>query len=96
MSFEDEIKKIEEAIKGLVGLPSEKAEKVKLELREKIKLMKIEQENALEEAQEELDALPHEYWQVASNVEMYEEIRKRRVKTEGYIHKIDMLSASLG
>ena len=96
MSFEDEIKKIEEAIKGLVGLPSEKAEKVKLELREKIKLMKIEQENALEEAQEELDALPHEYWQVASNVEMYEEIRKRRVKTESYIHKLDMLSASLG
>jgi hypothetical protein len=96
MSFEDEIKKIEEDVKKLGGLSAEQAEKVKQGLQKKIKLMKLEQENALEEAQEELDALPHEYWQVASNVEMYEEIRKRKVKIDSHIQKIDKLSTLLG
>ena len=95
MPFEDSIKQIEERIKGIEGLSKGEAKKVQAEVQEKLKLMKLDQENALEEAQEELDALPHEYWQIASNVEMYEEIRRRKVKIEGYIQKINELLMQL-
>ena len=95
MFVEDKIKQVEEKIKDLGNLPKGEIKKLKEKLREELKLMKLDQENALEEAQEELDALPHEYWQIASNVEMYEEIRKKKVRIEAYIQKINELLMQL-